>query len=866
MDLDPDLKEYLDNFNIICDDPENNDAAEQLIMKAKSKNPEEFRLFLYYNMYIFQNPQNLPESALYYSSILIMNAFRSSSPDEIKEKWFDPQVSDIQHEFKNTIISGLQDANVSVRNVCSTIIASIAFIEETWQELCGMLINNIKAEQGSYLTLGSITCLAELFSLPVIQQDAPLPDFMMELIMLLSYAIREESLVPLSRIDACSALIRVSDQIPIIYDQDVIDDIIDSISQSIKVDDLYLYLFNLLTELIKKNYVNLNQEDGHIISNIKSIICNEIQIRNGYFKCVAIDFFGQFADFEKTLSEPNYDFSCMIASDFVDQLLQCLIDIEDPQNQDPEDPLAITTHLIAATTLQALFCHNAQVIFERVKVFFENYIRSTNWIEVHAAIYSIFALCKQSDELDGNYSPTVKEFLDENFKLIIIHAGPDAMCLRTRETAMWIISSVIESYPMIDQDSEEGVNKLIELFEKSMDPSHPISIITRACKIFKIVASQCDRSYLDSIFQRISELILVTIQNIQPTINPDDATKPLVALNALIRNCSNFCDQQVSELLNELIRILQNQECCILLVSPICLAICTILMKIKNIIEPSIAESLLNPFIKLIDVTTQEPTSFQQNGAEFDLEIWESTFLVIANLIDLGAVTNSGIVLIITNSIFNALYCGDIRLTKTSLKVLGKLYLNIPPEAMEQFIDKTLSIITYLITSVFIERDLSFTSSVIFLYSTILERLGSNYIHFDSCEDHGEILQRINIAWRANFETENPKDVFNLYANIAHAYKCLAIGFANDQQFLIMECKKNIFIFIEMISTNHLFDDDVLEKIYDFLETIAKILKTRINILMNKRFVLEIVAAGLENENIRIAKKANKLHTEIPKM
>ena len=242
MDLDPDLKEYLDNFNIICDDPENNDAAEQLIMKAKSKNPEEFRLFLYYNMYIFQNPQNLPESALYYSSILIMNAFRSSSPDEIKEKWFDPQVSDIQHEFKNTIISGLQDANVSVRNVCSTIIASIAFIEETWQELCGMLINNIKAEQGSYLTLGSITCLAELFSLPVIQQDAPLPDFMMELIMLLSYAIREESLVPLSRIDACSALIRVSDQIPIIYDQDVIDDIIDSISQSIKVDDLYLYL------------------------------------------------------------------------------------------------------------------------------------------------------------------------------------------------------------------------------------------------------------------------------------------------------------------------------------------------------------------------------------------------------------------------------------------------------------------------------------------------------------------------------------------------------------------------------------------------------------------------------------------------
>lgn len=861
--MDPDLKEYLDNFNIICNEPENNDVAEQLIMKAKSRNPEDFKLFLYYNMYIFQNPQQ--PSALYYSSILIMNAFRSSSPDEIKEKWFDPQVSEIQQEFKNTIISGLQDENVSVRNVCSTIIASIAFIEETWQELCGMLINNIKAEQGSNLTLGSITCLAELFSLPVIQPDAPLPDFMMELIMILSCAIKEENLIPLSRIDACSALIRVSDQIPIIYEPDVIDVIIDSISQSIKVDDLYLYLFNLLTELIKKNYANLNQEDGHIISNIKSIIFDEIQTRNGYFKCVAIDFLGQFADFEKTLTEPNYDFSCVIASEFVDQLLQCLIDIEDPQNQNPEDPLAITTHLIAATALQSLFCHNAQVIFERVRDFFQKYIGSSEWIEVHAAIYSIFALCKQSDELDGNYSPTVKEFLDENFKLIIIHAGPDAMCLRTRETAMWIVSSVIESYPMIDQDTEDGVNKLIDLFEKSMDPSHPISIITRACKIFKIVANQCDRSYLDSIFQRISEIILVTIQNIQPSINPDDAAKPLVALDALIKNCSSFCDQQISELLNELIRILQGQDCCILLVSPICFAICTILMKIPNIIQP-MAESLLNPFIKLIDVTTQEPTSFQQSGAEFDLEIWESTFLVIANLIELDAVTNSGIVLILTNSIFNALYCGDIRLTKTALKVLGKLYINIPPEAMEQFLERTLSIITHLITSVFIERDLSFTSAVIFLYSTILERLGSNYIHFDSNEEHSEILQRINIAWKANFETENPKDVFNLYENIAHAYKCLAIGFSSDQQFLIMECKKNIFIFIEMISTNHLFDDDVLEKIYDFLETIAKILKTRINILMNKRFVLEIVAAGLENENIRIAKKAKKLHIEIPKM
>lgn len=859
MDDDQDFKAYYDNFIIICNEPENNEVAEQLLSKAKSSDANDFRLFLIYNMNIFRNPEKHP-SALYYSAILILNAFRSSTPNEIKDKWFDPNVVEIQQDFKNTIITGLQNEDLKIRNVCSTIIASIAYIEDTWQELCGMLIDNIK-EQNLNQTLGSIHCLSELFALRVIHQDEPLPDFMMELIMILSDAIKEESLLISSRTDACQALIKVLEQFPCTFDTYAISHIVQNISQSLEVEDLYSYLFSLLIELVKKNYEDLNKDDS-IIENIKGIIHNEIQNKKGYFKCVSIDFLNQLSDFEKDKNQPVY--SCSIAAEFVEQLLGCLIEIEDPENRNPEDPLKITSQITAANTLQSLYNHNSQVIFTSIRDFFNKFIGSQNWIEVHAAIFSVYALCQQSNEIEKTYSETVKEFIDTIFPLIIIHAGEDAMCLRTKETSMWIISSIIESYPMIDEDTEDGIPQLLTLFENSMNiESYPMIIIIRACRIFKEVARRCNTNYLDSNFQKIVEIILTVIQNM-PLTSPTDALKPFVALDELIRRCTNSCEEQISELMNILMEILQTENIPPLLSNSICYTIATILKKID--ITPPVAESLVNPFIKIIEVTTQDRATFQRRNPEIDLYLWEGVFYVLANIIDLNGVTNSGIALIIANSIFNALDQDDLELTKTALKVLGKLYNKVPPDEMEQYLDSTFDIVTKLITSAFTEIDLSFTSSVIYLYANIFMNMGSKFINFAENKKHSEALERIDVAWRGDYQSENQDDVLNLFITITFAYKCLVIGFSDEVPFLKIECKKNIFEFIKMIYETHCFNDNLLDNIFNLLSVIKKKLKKNINILMNRKYVLDLVEEGTKNRNNRIAERAKYLANEIPKM
>lgn len=853
-DKDSEYQIYLNNFIKVCQNPEDNAAIDLLTQKARSNEPDDFRLFLEYNLYIFQNPQIHP-SASFFSVIFIMNAFRRI-PD-IKNKWFDDKVLRAHQEVKNTIIGGLENENVSIRNVCSEIIANIVKLEEnSWPDVCAMLISNIRTQSTNHLrALGSIRCLSDIFYFPFIinmPPKMPLPDFMMELIMSLIYAIGEENLFIPSRIDACTALIEITNQFPFDYNNEMINTIMQIVVQSLKFDDLYQDLFKLLTCIVENNYNSLKHPGNNTISNINNVIHNEIATKKGPFKIIAISYLAEISYFEKKKGILDQTFSCSTATEFVDQLLQCLIDIEDPQNLEPEDPLTLTSHNAAITALRAFFYHNAQVIFENVDSFFHKYIVSQNWIEVHAAIYSIASICVEpSIGSDKPYYYTIKDFLESILPYIIAHAGENAMCLRTKDTSMWIISSIFECYPTIAQN-DDAIPKILTLFSETMNPKFPPIIIKRSCNIFASIAPQCNKIFLDSNFKKITEIILMIIQNLEPTMDIKTIQRPFSALNSLINNCSNSCDQQILDLFNMFVNLLQNGNCPEILISQISLTSAAIIKKIPNAFRQN-AEQLMLLFIRLIDITTQPPSDYQQkdfNYSEYDIDKWENVLITLANLIDIIDKNYQVYSSLISNSVFNALNTNQLNLIKLALKTLGKLYEYFPKELMNEYLEPTLDSITLLISSKPPDSILPLRSSIIFLYGKMFAKLGSEYIDFRN-QKHNEMINRIDQAWADGLQ---PDDYIDLYSCIVYSYRCLFIGFSKHKDFLKVECDK-IFAFFKMIYDQKAFNDELLRLIYDLLKLIGETLQEEINLKINKRYIRQLVKISFDNPKLeKIAK------------
>ena len=314
--------------------------------------------------------------------------------------------------------------------------------------------------------------------------------------------------------------------------------------------------------------------------------------------------------------------------------------------------------------------------------------------------------------------------------------------------------------------------------------------------------------------------------------------------------------------MKEFIEILSNGNYSPPHVSPMTITITAIILRIPEIVS-QMAESLIMPFISLIDVTTKPPQNFKQDEVEFDTDIWENVMIILLHLVRFGGASNEGIVILIINSIFNAFSIVSLNLVKNSLRCLGQLYACSPSQYMVDHLDNTFEIISYLITVDFDEDSFSLISSIIYVYAEIFQKMGSAYINFDK-NQYQEILDSIDKAWRTEFDSATPSDLVYLYANIAHAYKCLILGFSKNKQFLVYHCRNHIFKFLEMIYNEKIFDELLLDQIYNLLKVVAETLKTRINVLINRKYVLGLVETGLEFP--RIEEKANYLLKLIPEM
>ena len=842
-----DFLSYKDIFISCCTNLNDPTFYEKLSQFGTSDNKIDFKNFLDYNVEMFQHPE-FHERAQELSSILIKNAINVTPENfrQIQNKWINEEVSLIHQKIKNTILTGLSSQNDTVRNVCAAIIAIIAFIDETWQQLCIFLLGNIKDPESNHLLVfGCIRCLFELFNFPVLQQNPNFPDEFPDLLQEILHIMDRQEIDQLTLLNASQFLcLIITVYSSFFQNHEVIDSIINIIYKYIQngtVDiNIYQAFFNILIEIVQQCY---NMIENHM-QKIVNIVKEQILNTKSQYKCIALDFWREIALFEISLEEKNIQsnsLACRAAPEFVNLLLNCLIEIEDPQLTSAEDPQEITTHMVAASSLKALFTCNCQVIFETIKSFFD-LIGDQSWIKVHAAIYSLSCLCTSPT------SPLIFDFLEVALPLLIIHSGPQAMNLRTKETSMWVIGCILQTYGEIVR-SGNITEELFNLFKSTMTPDMPPIVMNRSCRIFYHFSKNCNKGFLDENFDEILTYLMGWIQYYRGN---EYVKKPFTSICALITNCTSESENKVLNLLQPFLSILlninDNFECR----SSAALVISTILKDYSQSNEPDFSQD----YYKFIRDNALSIGSdlLKVISSECDFSIQECAFLAIANLIEVSKSQYSQIAMPTIELIFKALAQNDSLLVTTAIDTLSNIYQYIGFPGIDYF-EKTSEILINLIK----ESNINVFSHIFRSFANMLRILNNPNIESLNEKLATPLVNILDLASKMIFPDSIPFDtLIEMYVFIIYGYYNLFVGLTKSKIFLFQR-SNTIFEFIERISNSKLYDDDLLEHIYQLLYIMGSTLQTKINVKLNKQFVKKLLNAGMESNNQNLQEKARNL-------
>ncbi|OHT04471.1 hypothetical protein TRFO_06383 [Tritrichomonas foetus] len=849
MNEDGDFSKYKDIFLKCCVQQSDQTFYNLLTQFMESEDINDFKSFLEYNIEIFQNPHFHPK-ARELSSILLMNALRVQNDlsfQKVQNKWFKQIILPLHTPIKETMLNGLSSQDIHIRNVCATTIASIAFIEEkTWQQLCTVLLSNIASQQNDiYRISGSIRCINEIFNFPIIRPESPPGNDFPELIKALIEILQTPHFDQSTLVDASNALIEILKQYSHFFnDHDVINrilEVIESIFNSGVIIqnnqiDFYQALYNLLFLLFNFCYGSIEEHMPQIVN----ITQNQISNTTGMFKCISLNIWKEFAHFEIGLEKKGQqtkELACRAAPLFVGHLLNCLIQIEDPTYTGIEDPNVITTHMVAASALKEFFTCNSQVIFENVSNFF-NLIYEPDWTKVHAAIYSIPCVCTLP------HSDSVRDFLCKVLPFLITHSGPKAMCLRTKDTAMWAISCILNHYGEI-AENDDNIPNLLTLFSETMDPEVPHIIMNRSCNIFFYLVPRCNKVFLDQNFEQLSSIILNRAASLK---NFEYAAKPFTAMNALISFCSNESDQHVFNLIQVFFTLVLNQNESDERRSAGFRTLATIFKKIPEMIEPH-ATSFGAQIMSIISIDN------------IDSDLWACGLLALTNLIIIAKSQFVPFIHDISNNLYKALSVGeDEKLIRTSLDTLSKLF-ECNSEQMGQEFDNTYELIIKFIEIKPPQIVIPMMASIINVFAQMFGTL--RYFEIETDEKINNMVKKIieagEFCMNSNTADSQSENDYELIACIFYAYYNLFVGLQNKKDYLKFVCAP-IFKFVEFINAQKIYNDYVLGCLYKLLYKIGETLTTEVNVKLNKRFIKNLISVGMKNsENPRLQEKAKEL-------
>lgn len=881
----PNFDEYQDLF-IQCVNNMQNQELMQNFLQLKSSllmdNPEKyFGHFIEFNINIFCNSE-IPEKSRVQAAIFIKDGLLAFEFKVVRIFWLN--LPDRIHDYTlNTLFQALSSEIPATRNICSECIACISLLEldnkkpnkeRKWYQFCEKLYQFIiEKDKTENLFIGAISCLAALFNYQLIQQT-DIPEGLIEIMRILQQILIQKVDHIYAIQNAAVALYRIIRQTPGLYPPEQIHGFIEMAREAFQppmpptqTANFYSAILDILLELIKQNY-QCFLENPPLIQNICGLLSEQIRSQKAILKCYDIYFLTGIVDFE-TQNGRTSTFSTILGAQFVNDLLQCLIDIEDPENENPEDPTDNPPHMAAASALYALFNHNQQEIFNAVKFFYEMHINSENWIEIHGSIYSIIAICTNPN---NDPPEPILEFLSFAFPFIISQAGEPCFNLRTKETSLWIISKIITSYPQLILLPGLSSN-LYDLFIQSFNPQYPPLIIKRASTIFSILARNCDENFLNERFDKTADLILDLVHSFEPnpSINPPDIITPLFsALNSLIMYSSPMVNEQIKSLLDKLFEDISNPY----LTSSICLTASSAFTKIPEFIIPELndyATKLLYVIkptlgashqLKSCSYVYREPLNESQLFIEiykatldtefvpnsFDTDIWECTLIALCHLLTFHSPNIQLLAFSLFSTMYNALSVSSENLCCLAIRGLGKLFDTLSSDITHNYLHLVLSRIDdiYDMACGFV----SFRLALIYMYANIIKRLGSVYIDLNN-EREQRMFERINQSAATVFTLSSAKEINDVNEMILYAYFCIFGGFDRNRTFLLDISKQNIFPLIESIWKNKVFNEKSLNALYQLIYSIGNTLTNQVNIDLNRRYVKNLVRQGCEIESIR---------------
>jgi len=541
--------------------------AENLALEAMG--PEYIVQFLEILDSIIRNDER-DESIRKLCSVYLYRSLKASNEEHLRGLI---SVLDQQPVVLNIIDLCFQMLNLDVELLQNSGAATLAYIYSLFPDELSYILQSIPSileDPSSSITYkcGLFLTFKEVFNIPYFHQHLVVPrgsrdpekSPYVELYIAISkcainvigteYSNSEDAMIPL-RIMAASSLNTAIKSLSylLVNGPEAADNILECLPNSFRVADLKLYqeLYSICQSLFEKLYPSADS----FINTIFTYGANGLNTNDPEFLNASLMFWREIALFEgeretkKALmissEHNNEDIIChqfiesiVSKSDFPQQIISIMYSI-DSSNTGVEDVNSKEPSMYATVTLESFFRAAPKATYDLIREQFEVLSEGTEWTQQHAALLLLYCLCTEFSKNPRVSTSDIISFINQCMSFVV--AKMKDSNLRIRETALFVVSQIINFYPSILVDSkspEDDIEQLIGQFEIEKD-THPTillrytTILYHLCGAFQPRYNSPILKYFDKIFDILQSVIDIAKNNFSQ-VNVSDKESHLQSL------------------------------------------------------------------------------------------------------------------------------------------------------------------------------------------------------------------------------------------------------------------------------------------------------------------------------------------------
>lgn len=784
--------------------------------------------------------------------ILLKEAFASSNKNASKlMKDLSTKDENLINTLKSLLIEHIGHPNETIRNLSASFISVLISIEKDWNELAKSLITLLQCavnELDQILVVGVLTTFNEILLIRGINSDEYNTEDIIQILYQLGsqitslfpipdvpYEIRFNSIKCLCHLfKAFSNLFKPQSEIDVIITQigTALPTLVES---SLQTELICQLIIDLLFTITTTHYEESPIFFERICDLINFYTSNFNDIRCYY----AIEFWESLAQFELPLFlddkkrnsvKANSEQKCrdLILFDSFsryDMLLQMLY-VMSTDDENIEDLNNREIHMIAQSSLRAMFVFDPENLLPRIKRFVIDNFAEESWVNKHAAILAITCCCTRT------YIPEVEQFIIGIFEYVkecALMSPP-----RLAETALWALSMMLRVYGNFMHNLDNFKNMYLFISPILYDVAAPNIIMKRCCTIFYHMCKNADPQTLDYYLEDIKQSMTERIwYQIRERNDLEYIQYMYEALNSMIDNVSQVSFPILQRWLIEedFNLIAQLQVCSHYIVrASICSHISKIAKRLGKLMI-DFSDFLMGQLIGIL------------NDKEYIL--WQEVFIAIA-LVIRGVGNNSiSFIPLIIDKVSEALMTYDPNMIRHCACLITDIFTIIRDSMLGEYANSVINMFFKVIKNSNDTINAAFISDVVCALTTIL---GAQY-KFVSEDLSDKILTLlIELSTPNNIlavSGDNSTTHFPMISTVVKGYYSIFAG-CNNTPFLQRLCDF-IFPFIESVQRNGYYDPALLYDIYALLYQIGVKLKEKANVRLNKRYVKQLVNNGINN-------------------